>query len=118
MRFSHFLQYNSVPEWQNHYMDYSQLKNLIYTLQTDELRQNGELEDTENNGKSKVFAKKLKNKLFSSKGGGSSTASNASGGKGSSSPPKSPELEGTKPGKSPEEMIQEETFELDDLNTN
>ena len=38
MRFSHFLKYNAVPEWQNHYMDYSELKNLIYTLQTDELQ--------------------------------------------------------------------------------
>ncbi|CAR27484.1 ZYRO0C17930p [Zygosaccharomyces rouxii] len=120
MRFSHFLQYNSVPEWQNHYMDYSQLKNLIYTLQTDELRLNGELEDTEsgNGGKSKVFAKKLKNKLFSSKAGGSTPSNNANGGGGISSPPKSPALEGSKPGKGPEEMIQEETFELDDLHTN
>lgn len=121
MRFSHFLQYNSVPEWQNHYMDYSQLKNLIYTLQTDELRQNGELEDNENNGKSKVFAKKLKNKLFSSKGSGSNGSSNNSNNNGkeaSSSLSKSGSLEGGKPGKGPEEMIQEETYELEDLNTN
>ncbi|CCD22228.1 SPX domain-containing inorganic phosphate transporter NDAI_0A00700 [Naumovozyma dairenensis CBS 421] len=40
MRFSHFLKYNAVPEWQNHYMDYIALKNLIYTLQTDELKEN------------------------------------------------------------------------------
>ena len=39
MRFSHFLKYNAVPEWQNHYLDYNELKNLIYTLQTDELKQ-------------------------------------------------------------------------------
>ena len=37
MRFSHFLKYNAVPEWQNHYLDYVALKNLIYTLQSDEL---------------------------------------------------------------------------------
>lgn len=37
MRFSHFLKYNAVPEWQNHYIDYVALKNLIYTLQSDEL---------------------------------------------------------------------------------
>ncbi|CAI4056696.1 hypothetical protein SKDZ_03G1020 [Saccharomyces kudriavzevii ZP591] len=39
MRFSHFLKYNAVPEWQNHYLDYNELKNLIYTLQTDQLKQ-------------------------------------------------------------------------------
>lgn len=38
MRFSHFLKYNAVPEWQSHYMDYVALKNLIYTLQSDELK--------------------------------------------------------------------------------
>ncbi|CCC68937.1 hypothetical protein NCAS_0B08530 [Naumovozyma castellii] len=38
MRFSHFLKYNAVPEWQSHYMNYNELKNLIYTLQTDELK--------------------------------------------------------------------------------
>ncbi|CAL9736374.1 inorganic phosphate transporter Pho87p [Monosporozyma servazzii] len=41
MRFSHFLKYNAVPEWQSHYMDYIALKNLIYTLQSDELKQTG-----------------------------------------------------------------------------
>lgn len=115
MRFSHFLQYNSVPEWQNHYLDYSELKNLIYTLQTDELRQNGELDEGENGnngGRSKVFAKKLKDKFFPSKG-----SSNGGDRGETSSPPKSPGLEGMKPGKTPEEMIQEETFELEDLNT-
>ena len=41
MRFSHFLKYNSVPEWNSHYMNYNELKNLIYTLQTDELKMAG-----------------------------------------------------------------------------
>ncbi|CCF59054.1 hypothetical protein KAFR_0G00210 [Kazachstania africana CBS 2517] len=41
MRFSHFLKYNAVPEWQNQYMDYNELKNLIYTLQADQIRENG-----------------------------------------------------------------------------
>ncbi|CAB4253298.1 similar to Saccharomyces cerevisiae YCR037C PHO87 Low-affinity inorganic phosphate (Pi) transporter, involved in activation of PHO pathway [Maudiozyma barnettii] len=41
MRFSHFLKYNAVPEWQNQYLDYVELKNLIYTLQADEIKQNG-----------------------------------------------------------------------------
>lgn len=36
MRFSHFLTYNAVPEWQDRYLDYSGLKNLIYTLQSEE----------------------------------------------------------------------------------
>ena len=49
MRFSHFLKYNAVPEWQNQYLDYVELKNLIYTLQADEIKQNGgTLEDVMN----------------------------------------------------------------------
>lgn len=69
MRFSHFLKYNAVPEWQSHYMDYSDLKNLIYTLQTDELKLNGEVGEL-NDGNStsnspRHLAKKLfRNKLF------------------------------------------------------
>lgn len=47
MRFSHFLKYNSVPEWQSHYLDYSELKNLIYTLQTDELQSNTIITDNQ-----------------------------------------------------------------------
>ncbi|SMN20152.1 similar to Saccharomyces cerevisiae YCR037C PHO87 Low-affinity inorganic phosphate (Pi) transporter, involved in activation of PHO pathway [Maudiozyma saulgeensis] len=45
MRFSHFLKYNAVPEWQNQYLDYVELKNLIYTLQAEEIKQNGGILD-------------------------------------------------------------------------
>ena len=34
MKFSHSLQFNSVPDWSNHYISYSNLKKLIYTLET------------------------------------------------------------------------------------
>lgn len=100
MRFSHFLKYNAVPEWQSHYMDYSDLKNLIYTLQTDELKLTGEIgEFGENGGDSKSssprhMAKKLfKNKLFN-KGGN---------------------VERTGNGSKNDDGIQEETFELEEL---
>lgn len=39
MKFSHSLKYNAVPEWQDHYIDYSHLKKLIYSLQNEELKQ-------------------------------------------------------------------------------
>ncbi|SCV00838.1 LAMI_0G07624g1_1 [Lachancea mirantina] len=38
MKFSHSLKYNSVPGWQEHYLNYSQLKKLIYNLQSQDLR--------------------------------------------------------------------------------
>lgn len=38
MKFSHSLKYNAVPEWQEHYLNYSQLKKLIYSLQAQELQ--------------------------------------------------------------------------------
>lgn len=34
MKFSHSLQFNAVPDWSNHYIAYSNLKKLIYTLET------------------------------------------------------------------------------------
>ena len=37
MKFSHSLQFNAVPEWSNKYIAYSQLKKLIYALQTEQL---------------------------------------------------------------------------------
>ncbi|SCV03308.1 LANO_0G03356g1_1 [Lachancea nothofagi CBS 11611] len=37
MKFSHSLKYNAVPEWQEHYLNYSQLKRLIYSLQAQDL---------------------------------------------------------------------------------
>lgn len=73
MRFSHFIKYNAVPEWQNHYMDYNALKNLIYTLQTDEININGgmddelNLDDSHSTNSNAGKLSKLKNKLFKSK---------------------------------------------------
>lgn len=37
MKFSHSLQFNSVPEWSSKYIAYSQLKKLIYSLQKEKL---------------------------------------------------------------------------------
>ncbi|KOG98428.1 SPX domain-containing inorganic phosphate transporter [Saccharomyces pastorianus] len=68
MRFSHFLKYNAVPEWQSHYMDYSDLKNLIYTLQTDELQAGDNEDGLSGAGKSPTIAGRFKNK-FSFKNG-------------------------------------------------
>ncbi|QLG70219.1 hypothetical protein HG535_0A01570 [Zygotorulaspora mrakii] len=104
MRFSHFLKYNAVPEWQSHYMDYSALKNLIYTLQTDELTFNGETEENTNiqptlesstagASSPKHLAKRLKNKLFSKNESGRDA--NQKGGE--------------------DEGFQEETIELEEL---
>lgn len=111
MRFSHFLKYNAVPEWQNHYVDYNELKNLIYTLQTDELNltEGGASKDDKTatiTGKSspKAFAAKLKNKLF--KNGVDSNVSLTENDN---------EI---KPGLKPDEMVREETFELNDLTHN
>ncbi|KAK4461153.1 SPX domain-containing protein [Cladorrhinum samala] len=33
MKFSHSIQFNAVPDWSNHYIAYSNLKKLIYTLE-------------------------------------------------------------------------------------
>lgn len=33
MKFSHSIQFNAVPDWSNHYISYSNLKKLIYTLE-------------------------------------------------------------------------------------
>ncbi|CAI4058553.1 hypothetical protein SUVZ_03G0980 [Saccharomyces uvarum] len=94
MRFSHFLKYNAVPEWQNHYLDYNELKNLIYTLQTDELKRDtsnddvrsqtpGPITDIESNvpqgepsSSKRKFTNKLKHKLFGSKQSSSSSKKN------------------------------------------
>lgn len=40
MKFSHSLEFNSVPEWSTKYLAYSQLKKLIYSLQKDKLYSN------------------------------------------------------------------------------
>ena len=79
MRFSHFIKYNAVPEWESHYMDYNGLKDLIYTLQTDNINlNNNDLNgsntlssssnnNNNNNEKANTSGKlsKLKNKFFS-----------------------------------------------------
>ncbi|CCE62023.1 hypothetical protein TPHA_0B03530 [Tetrapisispora phaffii CBS 4417] len=82
MRFSHFLKYNAVPEWQNHYMDYNALKNLIYTLQTDELKQQDTtIDDANEDGDQKsYFTRKLKSNFFK-KGNGNSNSSRKSSSK-------------------------------------
>ncbi|KAL6927225.1 hypothetical protein ACO0SA_003517 [Hanseniaspora valbyensis] len=40
MKFSHSLQFNAVPEWSNKYINYSQLKKIIYILQQEVLYPN------------------------------------------------------------------------------
>ncbi|CCD23083.1 SPX domain-containing inorganic phosphate transporter NDAI_0B00490 [Naumovozyma dairenensis CBS 421] len=105
MRFSHFLKYNAVPEWQSHYVDYNALKDLIYTLQTDELKLNHNNDDDDDDatgGSSSRFGKKLKNKLFHNNKStitGKSTNNNVNS-----------------DGKlAVGDMIHEETFELSDI---
>lgn len=44
MKFSHSLQFNSVPDWSNHYISYSNLKKLIYTLETRLNQQNAHVD--------------------------------------------------------------------------
>lgn len=74
MRFSHFIKYNAVPEWQSHYMDYNGLKDLIYTLQTDNIKLNGDdltesnntnISHNNNNNNNNGRFSKFKNKFFS-----------------------------------------------------
>lgn len=66
MKFSHSLQFNSVPDWSNHYISYSNLKKLIYTLETRLNQQNTHVDAESSpllNGASedpdKVFARAL-----------------------------------------------------------
>jgi hypothetical protein len=42
MKFSHSLQFNSVPDWSSHYLAYSNLKKLIYTLEQRAHQQTGQ----------------------------------------------------------------------------
>ncbi|KAJ4297640.1 hypothetical protein N0V90_005534 [Kalmusia sp. IMI 367209] len=44
MKFSHSLQFNAVPDWSNHYIAYSNLKKLIYTLETRANQQNAHVD--------------------------------------------------------------------------
>ena len=111
MRFSHFLKYNAVPEWQSQYLDYVDLKNLIYTLQSQELQHDGVVADENNSqiepgeeggagegstSKKSRFKDRLKNTFF----------------KGSSSSKKKeiPKVDAVK-GQITEETIELETFD-------
>ena len=126
MRFSHFLKYNAVPEWQNHYVDYNELKNLIYTLQTDELgiNNNGNSTDNEINDdtvsnlqqdENSNLATKIKRKLFKSNKQTNKFKTPISS-PASLSDPFKDDLEAnyTNNGKK-DDMIQEETIELQDF---
>lgn len=44
MKFSHSLKFNAVPEWQDHYLNYSGLKKVIYVAQQNQL-ENGQPQD-------------------------------------------------------------------------
>ena len=45
MKFNHSLQFNAVPEWSGHYLDYSKLKKLIYSLEKQQVdRPNDDIE--------------------------------------------------------------------------
>ncbi|PSN61210.1 hypothetical protein BS50DRAFT_604187 [Corynespora cassiicola Philippines] len=47
MKFSHSLQFNAVPDWSNHYIAYSNLKKLIYTLENRVHQQTAQTTDAE-----------------------------------------------------------------------
>lgn len=118
MRFSHFLKYNAVPEWNNHYMDYVELKNLIYTLQTDEIRykrENGLLVEEDEDTTPPTRLQKLRDRWFQRKSG-PGAASNAgvgsSAGVASEGASPGPETMQTGINDKKEEIVTEETFEL------
>ncbi|KAK3079337.1 hypothetical protein LTS18_005119, partial [Coniosporium uncinatum] len=43
MKFSHSIQFNAVPDWSSHYIAYSNLKKLIYSLEKQLHQKNGTL---------------------------------------------------------------------------
>ncbi|KAF8420124.1 SPX domain-containing protein [Tirmania nivea] len=47
MKFSHSIQFNAVPDWSSHYLAYSSLKKLIYTLEKQTFGRETEDSDTE-----------------------------------------------------------------------
>ncbi|CAB4397533.1 unnamed protein product [Rhizophagus irregularis] len=47
MKFSHSIQFNSVPDWADHYIAYSNLKKLIYQIERDIFSPNAVRNDTE-----------------------------------------------------------------------
>ena len=116
MRFSHFLKYNAVPEWQSHYVDYNELKNQIYTLQTDELGPGAQSPYPDGvtdvpDPNSSNFAARLKRKLFKNSGAaaeGSVTASSAGANPFT-------DANSISHGKGKDEMFQEETIELQNI---
>lgn len=103
MKFSHSLKYNAVPDWQEHYLNYSQLKKLIYSLQAQDLQvvDEGGRVDTERlnalEGSSKAL-KKLKGKFQLGRSG--------KNGKGRKAGEGDADAEGD---------VQVETFELSDI---
>ncbi|KAG0672477.1 member of the phosphate permease [Maudiozyma exigua] len=126
MRFSHFLKYNAVPEWQNHYVDYNELKNLIYTLQTDELGINNNnnnasinnddtVSNLNNDGNSNL-ATKIKRKLFKSNKQSSNKFETPISSPASLTDPFKDDLEANYANNTKkDDMIQEETIELQDF---
>ncbi|KAI7870409.1 SPX domain-containing protein [Spinellus fusiger] len=49
MKFSHQIQFNAVPDWADHYLPYSNLKKLIYTMEKDRVTDGQEHHDTTTN---------------------------------------------------------------------
>lgn len=47
MKFSHSLQFNTVPEWSSQYLAYSSLKKLIYALQKNQLQEQAKIDGDE-----------------------------------------------------------------------
>ncbi|CCH63059.1 hypothetical protein TBLA_0J00590 [Henningerozyma blattae CBS 6284] len=130
MRFSHFLKYNAVPEWQSHYLDYNSLKDLIYTLQTKELQLNDQGAEDTSNELDISLKEKLKKKLLFKK-----KRANSSGTDKTEQAPNSSTVEtfsvnnfqdlennyieySSNPNDNKEKtLIQEETIELSNFNT-
>ncbi|EXJ82529.1 hypothetical protein A1O3_06342 [Capronia epimyces CBS 606.96] len=48
MKFSHSIQFNAVPDWSSNYISYSNLKKLIYSLERQINKPQGEAQDEEN----------------------------------------------------------------------
>ncbi|KAH3899751.1 related to Inorganic phosphate transporter PHO87 [Saccharomycodes ludwigii] len=130
MKFSQSLKYNSVPEWKDKYMDYAELKKLVYTLQSEELKleRGNQGENIINVDRNKKLAI-LKNKiLFMNKKTGDSTKNGgnvdvvsledfpaqgeSSGGNNTDNVQIAPTLNNS------DEYNYEETYELQNINNN
>lgn len=85
MKFELSLQYNSVPEWQNHYINYANLKKIVYALQAEELEKlsgtnNAEHEDENNkNQYIRFFHNKIAKQFRSSSDENNAKSSSSSG---------------------------------------